>query len=82
VDEFIYYVEGNFTSRKGVSSGSMSMHPAGLPHGPHPGAYEASIGEPRTNELAVMLDVFEPLIPTSAAVDVEDPGYQDSFIRS
>lgn len=82
VDEFIYYVEGNFTSRKGVTSGSMSVHPAGLPHGPHPGAYEASIGTPRTDELAVMLDVFEPLIPTSAALSVEDPGYQDSFIKS
>jgi homogentisate 1,2-dioxygenase len=80
VDEFIYYVEGNFTSRRGVGPGSISMHPAGLPHGPHPGAYEASIGHVRTDELAVMLDVFDPLIPTAAALSVQDPGYQDSFL--
>ena len=80
VDEFLYYVAGNFTSRKGVGPGSISHHPAGIPHGPHPGAYEASIGHPRTNELAVMLDVFEPLEPTAAALAVEDAAYHASFI--
>ena len=81
VDEFLYYVEGNFTSRRGVGPGSMSFHPAGIPHGPHPGAYEASIGHPRTDELAVMLDVFEPLVPTPAAAAVEDDGYMRSFLK-
>jgi homogentisate 1,2-dioxygenase len=79
-DEFIFYCRGNFTSRKGVGPGSISHHPAGIPHGPHPGAYEASIGSTRTDELAVMLDTYRPLHPTSAALAVEDPGYHDSFV--
>ncbi|MCX5742412.1 MAG: homogentisate 1,2-dioxygenase [Proteobacteria bacterium] len=79
-DEIIFYCEGNFTSRRGVSSGSISYHPMGIPHGPHPGAYEASIGSTRTDEMAVMLDVFQPLRATAAALDVEDPDYQTSFI--
>lgn len=80
VDEFIFYCKGNFTSRRGVSPGSMSFHPAGIPHGPHPGAYEASIGHKETNELAVMLDCLAPLQPTRAAMDLEDPHYQASFL--
>ena len=64
VDEFIFYCKGNFTSRKGVSPGSMSYHPAGSTHGPHPGSYEASIGSKDTTELAVMLDCMLPLVPT------------------
>jgi homogentisate 1,2-dioxygenase len=80
VDEFIFYCKGNFTSRRGVSPGSMSYHPAGVPHGPHPGAYEASIGHKETNEMAVMLDCFLPLIPTPAAAAIEDPNYQQSFL--
>jgi len=80
VDEFLFYVRGNFTSRKGVGPGSVSYHPAGIPHGPHPGAYEASIGHRETSELAVMLDCFETLQPTRQAVSVEDPGYMDSFL--
>jgi homogentisate 1,2-dioxygenase len=79
-DEIIFYCDGNFTSRKGVSSGSVSYHPMGIPHGPHPGAYEKSIGATRTDELAVMLDVFKPLRSTAAALGVDDPGYQDSFL--
>ena len=79
VDEFIFYCDGNFTSRKGVGPGSMSYHPTGIPHGPHPGAYERSIGTKDTNELAVMLDVFEPLVPTAQAVAVEDAAYHESF---
>jgi len=78
-DELIFYCEGNFTSRKGVAPGSISHHPMGLPHGPHPGAYEKSIGSTRTDELAVMLDTYAPLRPTRAALGVEDAGYHDSF---
>jgi homogentisate 1,2-dioxygenase len=79
-DEVIFYCKGHFTSRKGVSEGSVSYHPMGIPHGPHPGAYEASIGTQRTDELAVMLDTFLPLKPTPAAVAVEDSAYHNSFI--
>jgi homogentisate 1,2-dioxygenase len=78
-DEFIYYVRGNFTSRKGVGPGSISLHPSGVPHGPHPGAYEGSIGTKETSELAVMLDTYKPLAMTPAALAIEDPGYQESF---
>lgn len=80
VDEFIFYCRGNFTSRRGVGPGSMSYHPAGIPHGPHPGAYEASIGTKETNELAVMLDCALPLKATAQAVKLEDPNYHQSFI--
>lgn len=79
VDEILFYCDGNFTSRKGVGPGSISHHPAGIPHGPHPGAYEASIGSKATNELAVMLDCYEPLEPTVYATAHEDPAYHDSF---
>ncbi len=78
-DEFLFYGRGNFTSRRGVGPGSVSFHPAGIAHGPHPGAYEASIGSTRTDELAVMIDTFRPLVVTPAAVGIEDPGYQDTF---
>jgi len=80
VDEFMYYARGNFTSRRGVGPASVSFHPAGIPHGPHPGAYEGSRGHRETTELAVMLDCALPLVPTAAALGVEDHGYQDSFI--
>ncbi len=78
-DELILYVKGNFTSRRGVGPGAISLHPAGVAHGPHPGAYEGSIGSTRTDEIAVMIDTFAPLLPTTYAVSVEDPGYQDSW---
>jgi homogentisate 1,2-dioxygenase len=81
VDEILFYCRGNFTSRKGVGPGSISFHPAGIPHGPHPGAYEKSIGTERTDELAVMLDCAKPLHPTDTALAVEDPGYHDTFIE-
>ena len=71
---------GNFTSRRGVGPGSISHHPAGIAHGPHPGAYEASIGHKRTEELAVMLDTSLPLSRPPPRSGIEDPGYQDSFI--
>ncbi|GAB4201283.1 MAG: homogentisate 1,2-dioxygenase [Sandaracinaceae bacterium] len=80
VDEILFYVEGNFTSRRGVGPGSISFHPAGIPHGPHPGSYEKSIGTKETSELAVMLDCVEPLTPTQLAATVEDTSYQGSFL--
>lgn len=79
-DEIIFYCQGNFTSRRGVNPGSISHHPMGIPHGPHPGAYEASIGATRTDELAVMVDTEKPLDTAQAALAIEDPGYQDSFV--
>jgi homogentisate 1,2-dioxygenase len=79
-DEILFYVRGNFTSRRGVGPGSISHHPAGVMHGPHPGAYEASVGAARTDELAVMMDTALPLQATAAALAVEDPGYMESFV--
>jgi homogentisate 1,2-dioxygenase len=79
-DEFLFYCRGNFTSRRGVGPGSISLHPAGVPHGPHPGSYEKSIGTHRTDELAVMIDTFAPLEVTAAARGIEDPAYHESFI--
>jgi homogentisate 1,2-dioxygenase len=78
-DEVLFYVNGDFTSRRGVGSGSISVHPSGVPHGPHPGAYERSIGAKRTEELAVMLDTFQPLKYTPEALAVEDPKYPTSW---
>lgn len=78
-DEIIYYVEGNFTSRKGIEPGSISLHPMGMPHGPHPGTYEASIGTTETSELAVMVDTFKPLLPTAHARGTEDGNYNLSW---
>jgi homogentisate 1,2-dioxygenase len=80
-DEILFYVEGNFTSRKGVGPGSMSLHPRGIPHGPHPGTYEASIGTERTDELAVMVDTYKPLLPTEHAAAIEDPDYNLSWVK-
>jgi homogentisate 1,2-dioxygenase len=78
-DEVIYYVRGNFTSRRGVGPKAVSLHPAGVPHGPHPGAYEGSIGTKRADELAVMMDTFLPLRLTPEALSLEDPAYHDSW---
>ncbi|HTS02741.1 MAG TPA: homogentisate 1,2-dioxygenase [Thermoanaerobaculia bacterium] len=79
-DEVIYYVRGTFTSRKGVGPKAVSLHPAGVPHGPHPGAYEGSIGTRSTDELAVMMDTFAPLRLTAQALALESPGYHDSWM--
>jgi len=79
-DEILFYCEGNFTSRRGVGPGSISHHPAGIPHGPHPGAYEASIGTTRTDELAVMMDTDRPLHVMAEALAIEDPDYMKSFL--
>ena len=78
-DEFIFYCRGNFTSRRGVGPGSISHHPAGIMHGPHPNAYEESLGAHHTDELAVMLDTYTPLQATEACQAIEDPGYHASF---
>lgn len=79
-DEVLYYVEGNFTSRKGIERSSITVHPNGIPHGPHPGTYEGSIGKQRTNELAVMIDTFRPLTFTQQAAELEDVQYSYSWI--
>ncbi len=78
-DEVILYLRGNFTSRRGVGPGAISLHPAGVAHGPHPGAYEASIGSTRTDEMAVMLDTYLPLQATAQAANLEDGAYHDSW---
>jgi homogentisate 1,2-dioxygenase len=80
-DEVIYYVEGNFMSRKGIEEASITVHPSGLPHGPHPGTVEASIGKERTEELAVMVDTFRPLRVAREALPYEDPAYAYSWVE-
>ena len=79
VDEVIFYCEGNFTSRRGIDEGSISLHPAGVPHGPHPGAYEASVGTDRADELAVMIDTYEPLQVTAAGRATEAADYDETW---
>jgi homogentisate 1,2-dioxygenase len=79
-DEVIYYVAGNFMSRRGVDVASFTLHPAGIPHGPHPGTVEASIGKEATEELAVMVDTFHPLFTTAAAMELDDPRYPYSWL--
>ncbi|MGN6616968.1 MAG: homogentisate 1,2-dioxygenase [Ilyomonas sp.] len=74
-DEVIYYVDGDFMSRKNVTRGMITLHPAGIPHGPHPGAVKKSIGAKETKELAVMVDTFHPLQLTKEALDIENLGY-------
>jgi len=79
-DEVIYYVAGNFMSRRGVEISSFTLHPAGIPHGPHPGTVEASIGKEATEELAVMVDTFRPLNLTRQAADLDDERYPYSWL--
>jgi homogentisate 1,2-dioxygenase len=78
-DEVLYYVEGNFGSRKGIEVGSLTAHPQGIPHGPHPGTVEASLAATHTQELAVMCDTFRPLFPTQAALAMDDSNYPKSW---
>ncbi len=78
-DEVLYYVEGNFMSRKGIDRGSFTLHPGGLPHGPHPGTVEKSIGVKETNEYAVMIDTFKPLWLTEDALEFVDENYPMSW---
>ncbi|MFN3907602.1 MAG: homogentisate 1,2-dioxygenase [Flavobacterium sp.] len=79
-DEVLYYVDGDFMSRNDVKPGQISLHPAGIPHGPHPGAYERSIGKTETKELAVMVDTFKPLMVTEEALKVADEKYYQSWL--
>lgn len=79
-DEVLYYVDGDFMSRKNVSKGQITLHPGGIPHGPHPGTVEKSIGAKETHELAVMVDTFRPLQMTEAALGMEDPDYYLSWL--
>ena len=79
-DEVIYYVAGNFMSRRGVDIASFTLHPAGIPHGPHPGTAEASIGKEATEELAVMVDTFHPLRITRQAAELDDGRYPFSWL--
>ena len=79
-DEVLYYVDGDFMSRNHVEHGFMSLHPGGIPHGPHPGAYERSIGQKQTSELAVMIDTFKPLKVTQSALDIELKDYWKSWL--
>lgn len=78
-DEVLYYVDGDFMSRKNVERGQITLHPGGIPHGPHPGTVEKSIGKTETKELAVMVDTFRPLQLTHAALAIEDPNYSFSW---
>ena len=80
-DELLYYVEGNFMSRKGIEIGSITLHPSGIPHGPHPGTTEASIGKKETLELAVMIDTFKPLKIVKKAQEIEDKNYMFTWIE-
>jgi homogentisate 1,2-dioxygenase len=78
-DEVLYYAEGEFMSRKGIDRGSFTLHPGGLPHGPHPGTVEKSIGAKETHEYAVMLDTFKPLFITEEAKPYLDTNYPMSW---
>ena len=80
-DEVLYYVDGDFMSRNDIDQGHISLHPAGIPHGPHPGATERSIGKTKTNELAVMVDTFKPLMLTEEAMKIADENYYKSWLE-
>ncbi len=80
-DEVLYYVDGDFMSRNDIDAGHISLHPAGIPHGPHPGAVERSIGQTKTDELAVMVDTFKPLMVTEEAMRIADEDYHKSWLE-
>lgn len=80
-DEMLYYVDGDFMSRNNIERGHITLHPAGIPHGPAPGAYERSIGQKETHELAVMIDTFKPLMITEEAMKIDDGKYFQSWIE-
>ncbi|MDA9563090.1 homogentisate 1,2-dioxygenase [Flavobacteriales bacterium] len=80
-DEVLYYVDGDFMSRNNVEQGLITLHPGGIPHGPHPGAMERSIGQTVTEELAVMVDTFKPLKVTEEAMKLDDGKYYKSWIE-
>jgi homogentisate 1,2-dioxygenase len=79
-DEVLYYASSEFMSRKGIEFGSITLHPDGIPHGPHPGRAEASIGAVRTDELAVMMDSFRPMTVAKQARAIEDESYHRSWV--
>jgi homogentisate 1,2-dioxygenase len=79
-DEMLYYVDGDFMSRNNIEQGHITLHPGGIPHGPAPGAYERSIGQTATVELAVMIDTFRPLSLTQVAVGIDDGKYYQSWL--
>lgn len=78
-DEIIYYVERDFMSRNNIEIGHITLHPGGIPHGPHPGAHERSIGQKETKELAVMVDTFKPMMVTENAMKIDDGEYYRSW---
>jgi homogentisate 1,2-dioxygenase len=78
-DEVLYYASAEFMSRRGIEYGSVTLHPDGMPHGPHPGKYEESVGKKETKELAVMVDTFRPLAVAKTALPAEDPDYFRSW---
>ena len=80
-DEVLYYVDGDFMSRNDIEIGQITLHPSGIPHGPHPGAYERSIGKKSTEELAVMVDTFKPIKLTIQALDLEIKDYYKSWMH-
>ncbi len=80
-DEVLYYVDGDFMSRNNIEQGDISLHPKGIPHGPAPGAMERSIGQTKTEELAVMVDTFKPLMVTQEALDIDDGKYYKSWVE-
>lgn len=80
-DEVLYYVDGDFMSRNDIAAGHITLHPGGIPHGPHPGAYERSIGKVDTAELAVMVDTFKPLMVTKEAMNLDDGKYWQSWME-
>lgn len=80
-DEVLYYVDGDFMSRNDIEAGHISLHPAGIPHGPHPGAAERSIGKTKTEELAVMVDTFKPLQVTKQGLNIADESYHKSWLE-
>ena len=79
-DEVLYYVDGDFMSRNDINQGSVTLHPAGIPHGPHPGTMEKSIGKKETFELAVMVDTFSPLMVTEDAIKLQNEDYYKSWV--
>lgn len=80
-DEILYYVDGDFMSRNNIQKGQLTLHPAGIPHGPHPGAIERSIGQKDTKELAVMIDPFSPVSITKDAMEIEVKDYYKSWLE-
>lgn len=78
-DEVMFYVEGTYTARKGIDKGSMTLHPHGIAHGPHPGTLDGTLQQHTTDELAIMCDTFQPLVPAKAALEMDDTHYPESW---